>query len=213
MGLLAPIRKLAPKALPRAQATTVLALKGLSGRDDIEIMRQVLELVEWGTRAKLIISLTGAGNEASINRMVQKEHGGSPQGRPNGNLGMYMKSPVTHLEASFFLNKFICYTHYESGPLNAESFIRAFRHYRGVMLRLRPGFPKITPEDAHLIAQKYLAGQCGMGHCMCGVHFMQTREPVRVGKAMRCGVCPNCAIQRENAPRRSRSTSPAGSAK
>ena len=101
-----PVR-LAAKALPRVQATTVLALKQMSSTDDATLMMKVAELAQWGAPPRLITELIGVPNGDALRRLCEKQQGRIQGGRPAESVGALLDSPLMHLQSSIFLREFV----------------------------------------------------------------------------------------------------------
>jgi len=197
-------RRLMVKTLPRPAVNTVLALRAVRVEDDIGLLGQVAELATFGCDPKLILLLVGDVGQTAINRMCRK-HGKLRGGHPPSTIAGAIINPQTHLQSSIFLNHFISYHHLSgASEFLPEVFIRAFRHYRDLVLHCHGAAPLLTPWHAYVVSTQYVTGESVLTPCACGVRFLQSVKPVYVQKNYMCGSCPACALDRRRLLRRKR---------
>jgi hypothetical protein len=198
MENLRPVAKLAAKALPKAQATTVLALKQMTATEDASLMTQVAELAKWGAQPRLIHELIGVPMGMGLRRMCEKEQGHLSGGRPPESIGALLEDPVKHLQASIFLREFVVQYNLDGRTgLAAEPFLRAYRYFRNLIMGFQSRLSvDVNVDYAMMVCRKYIKGDVLLAHCECGVYFLQNHIAIRVRSGMGCGACPHCYSRR-----------------
>jgi len=160
-----------------------------------QAVREAVELAEYGVLPDAIHEhlpvLENNLARCSLLRMQAQQ-----LGRPRSRAGSFLVDARLHEQATRYLQRLE--KHAAREPANSVTptntlIIEAYRDYRRALNSSGTDVVPLTYQEAAHLSPQYLSGDLLLSKCSrCKTIFMQSAEPVKVRKGLRCGSCFHC---------------------